>query len=68
MVIVQEAPKSAGFAAELIALINEHALLSLEAPIVRVTGWDTPFPYTLDLEYLPSADRVLQGMRKTLNF
>ncbi|MBO9540807.1 alpha-ketoacid dehydrogenase subunit beta [bacterium] len=68
VVIVQEAPKSAGFAAELIALINEHALLSLEAPIVRVTGWDTPFPYTLDLEYLPSADRVLQGMRKTLNF
>lgn len=68
VVIVQEAPKSAGFAAELIALINEHALLSLEAPIVRITGWDTPFPYTLDLEYLPSADRVLQGMRKTLNF
>ncbi|HEY9900795.1 MAG TPA: alpha-ketoacid dehydrogenase subunit beta [Pantanalinema sp.] len=68
VVIVQEAPKSTGFAAELIALINEHALLSLEAPVVRVTGWDTPFPYTLDLEYLPSADRVLQGMRKTLNF
>jgi 2-oxoisovalerate dehydrogenase E1 component beta subunit len=68
VVIVQEAPRSTGFAAELIALINEKALLSLEAPVVRVTGWDTPFPYTLDLEYLPSADRVLQGMRKTLNF
>ena len=68
VVIVQEAPKSGGFAAELIALINEKALLSLEAPVVRVTGWDTPFPYTLDLEYLPSADRVIQAMQKTLNF
>jgi 2-oxoisovalerate dehydrogenase E1 component beta subunit len=67
-VIVQEAPKTGGFAAELIALINEKALLSLEAPVVRVTGWDTPFPYTLDLEYLPSPERVLQGLRKVVNF
>lgn len=68
VVIVQEAPKSGGYAAELIALINEKALLSLEAPVQRVTGWDTPFPYTLDLEYLPSAERVIQAMQKTLNF
>lgn len=68
VVIVQEAPKSGGYAAELIALINEKALLSLEAPVQRVTGWDTPFPYTLDLEYLPSAERVVQAMQKTLSF
>lgn len=68
VVIVQEAPKSSGYAAELIALINERALLSLEAPVQRVTGWDTPFPYTLDLEYLPSAERVVQAMQKTLSF
>lgn len=68
VVIVHEAPRSGGFAAELIAVINEKALLSLEAPIVRVTGWDTPFPYTLDLEYLPSAERILQGMRSVAHF
>ncbi|HEY9857572.1 MAG TPA: alpha-ketoacid dehydrogenase subunit beta [Stenomitos sp.] len=68
VVIVQEAPRTAGIAAELTALINEKAFLSLEAPVQRVTGWDTPFPYTLDLEYLPSADRVVQAMRRALNF
>jgi len=68
VVIVQEAPRTAGIAAELTALINEKAFLSLEAPVQRVTGWDTPFPYTLDLEYLPSADRVVQAMRRALTF
>lgn len=68
VVIVQEAPRTAGIAAELTALITEKAFLSLEAPVQRVTGWDTPFPYTLDLEYLPSADRVVQAMRRALNF
>lgn len=68
VVIVQEAPRTAGIAAELTALINEKAFLSLEAPVQRVTGWDTPFPYTLDLEYLPSADRVVQAMRRALDF
>lgn len=68
VVIVQEAPKTAGIAAELTALINEKAFLSLEAPVQRVTGWDTPFPYTLDLEYLPSADRVVQAMRRAIAF
>ncbi|MNK43281.1 2-oxoisovalerate dehydrogenase subunit beta [compost metagenome] len=68
VVIVQEAPKTGGFAAEIMALINEKALMSLEAPMVRVTGWDTPFPYTLDLEYLPSAERVVEAMQKVINF
>ncbi len=68
VVIVQEAPKTSGYAAEIMALINEKALMSLEAPMVRVTGWDTPFPYTLDLEYLPSAERVVEAMQKVINF
>jgi pyruvate dehydrogenase E1 component beta subunit len=46
VVVVHEAPKTCGFGAELVALINEKAFLHLEAPPVRVTGWDTPFPYT----------------------
>ncbi len=67
-IVVHEAPRTCGFGAELVALIQEHALLSLHAPILRVTGWDTPFPYTLEHEYLPSADRILQAIRDTVNF
>ena len=57
VVIVHEAPRTWGFGAELAAIIAEKAMLHLEAPILRVTGFDTPFPYTLEHEYLPDADR-----------
>jgi pyruvate dehydrogenase E1 component beta subunit len=67
-VIVHEAPRTCGFGAELIAAIQERALDHLEAPIARVTGLDTPFPYTLEHEYLPNADRVLGAVRKTLEW
>jgi 2-oxoisovalerate dehydrogenase E1 component beta subunit len=67
-VIVHEAPRTAGFGAELIALINEHALLHLEAPIARVTGYDTPFPYTLEHEYLPDPGRVAEAVRQTVHY
>ena len=52
--------------AELVALINEKAFLHLEAPPVRVTGWDTPFPYTLENEYLPLSHRILPALLETL--
>ncbi len=68
VVIVYEAPKTCGFGAELAALIAEKALMSLEAPIVRVTGLDTPFPYTLELEYLPSPERVTKAISETARF
>lgn len=68
VVIVQEAPKTCGFAAELSAIIAEKALLSLEAPILRVCGLDTPFPYTLELEYLPSPERVTKAIADTARF
>jgi len=58
-VIVHEAPKTCGFGAELVASIQERVLASLEAPILRVAGMDTPFPYTLEHEYLPNPERVL---------
>ncbi len=57
-----------GYGAELAALIAEKALLSLEAPIARVAGFDTPFPYTLENEYLPSPDRVATAIRETAQF
>jgi 2-oxoisovalerate dehydrogenase E1 component beta subunit len=68
VVIAHEAPKTCGYGAELAALIAERALLSLEAPIVRVAGFDTPFPYTLENEYLPSADRVALAMRQIATY
>ncbi len=68
-VVVHEAPRTAGFGAELVALINEHALLDLEAPVQRVTGFDTVFPYArLEQYYLPHRDRVLRAVRKTFEF
>ena len=67
-VIVHEAPRTCGFGAELIAAIQERALEHLEAPIARVTGFDTPFPYSLEHEYMPNADRVLGAVRQTLEW
>jgi pyruvate dehydrogenase E1 component beta subunit len=67
-VIVHEAPRTCGFGAELIASIQERAIAHLEAPILRVTGFDTPFPYTLEHEYMPNADRVLHAVRQTLEW
>ena len=67
-VIVHEAPRTCGFGAELVASIQERAIEYLEAPILRVTGLDTPFPYSLEHEYLPNPDRVLGAIQKTLEW
>lgn len=68
LVVVHEAPKTCGFGAELVALVNEHAFLHLEAPPVRVCGFDTPFPYALEMQYLPVADRILPALLETAKF
>jgi 2-oxoisovalerate dehydrogenase E1 component beta subunit len=68
VVVVHEAPKTCGFGAELVALVNEKCFLSLEAPPVRVTGFDTPFPYTLEMDYLPLAHRILPAILETARF
>jgi pyruvate dehydrogenase E1 component beta subunit len=67
-VVVHEAPRTCGFGAELVALVQERCFLHLEAPIARVTGFDTPFPYTLEMEYLPRAPRILKAVRETVAF
>ena len=67
-VIVHEAPKTCGYGAELVASIQERALEYLEAPILRVTGFDTPFPYTLEMEYLPLAHRILPAIVETAEY
>jgi pyruvate dehydrogenase E1 component beta subunit len=66
-VIVHEGPRTCGFGAEIAALIAEHHIHSLEGPIVRVTGYDTPFPYTLEHDYLPGVDRILAGIEKAVH-
>lgn len=68
VVIVHEACKTCGFGAEIVAQIAERALLHLEAPIVRVAGFDVPFPYVLEDDYLPNANRVLNAIEKVQNF
>jgi pyruvate dehydrogenase E1 component beta subunit len=67
-VVVHEAPRTCGFGAELVALVQERCFLNLEAPLRRVTGLDTPFPYTLEQEYLPRAPRILQALRETVAY
>ncbi len=68
IVVVHEAPLTCGYGAELVARVQEHAFLYLEAPIQRVTGLDTPFPHTLEHEYLPDASRVTRACRATIEF
>lgn len=68
VVIVHEAPRTCGLGAEISALVQERCFVHLEAPVKRVTGWDTPFPYTLENEYLPRAPRILRGIQETAQF
>lgn len=68
VIVVHEAPKTCGFGAELVALVNERCFLSLEAPPVRVAGFDTPFPYTLEMDYLPLAHRILPAIVETARY
>jgi 2-oxoisovalerate dehydrogenase E1 component beta subunit len=65
-VVVHEATRTGGFGAELAALVQEHCFHSLEAPIVRVTGWDTPYPHALEWAYFPGPKRVADGLRRAL--
>ena len=68
-VVVHEAPKTAGMAAEIATLIQEHCFLYLEAPVQRVTGFDVPVPYyKLEMEYLPDRRRIARAVRETANY
>ena len=64
VVIVHEAPRTAGFGAELAALIAERAIFDLQGPVLRVTGYDVPYPYwTIEDAYMPSVERVVAAVR-----
>jgi 2-oxoisovalerate dehydrogenase E1 component beta subunit len=65
-VIVHEATRTSGFGAELAALIQEHCFYHLEAPIERVTGWDTPYPHAQEWAYFPGPARVAAAFRRAM--
>jgi 2-oxoisovalerate dehydrogenase E1 component beta subunit len=68
VVVVHEAPRFCGYGGEISALIAEHAIEYMEAPIARVTGFDTPFPNTLEHHYLPDARRVLDAVEHVAGY
>jgi pyruvate dehydrogenase E1 component beta subunit len=68
-IVVQEAQKSAGVAAEVIAQINEKAILHLEAPVLRVAAPDTAYPFAeIEDEWLPSSSKVVLALKQVLDF
>jgi pyruvate/2-oxoglutarate/acetoin dehydrogenase E1 component len=69
VVIVQEAPRVAGFGAELAAILAEKAMLDLRGPVLRVTGYDVPYPYwQIEDAYMPSVERIVDAARMLLAF
>ena len=67
-VVLHEAPRTCGFGAEIAALIQERCFLHLKAPVARVTGFDTPFPYALEKSYLPDPERTLRAIRASMAY
>jgi 2-oxoisovalerate dehydrogenase E1 component beta subunit len=68
VVVVHEAPMTAGFGAEVVARVVEDAFDHLEAPVLRVTGYDLPYPpATVEEHYLPSVERILLAVQRTLD-
>ena len=69
VVIVQEAPRTCGYAAELAAILAEQAILDLRGPVLRVTGYDVPYPYwQIEDAYMPSVERVIAAAERLLEF
>ena len=65
LVVVHEAPRTCGLGGELTSLVTERVFYHLQAPPRRVTGFDTPFPYALEMDYLPLSNRILPALLET---
>ena len=66
-VVVQEAPRVCGYAAEVAAVLAEKAIFDLRGPVLRVTGYDVPYPYwQIEDAYMPSVERVVDAVRRVL--
>jgi pyruvate dehydrogenase E1 component beta subunit len=69
LIVVHEAPSNIGVSAEISARVTEECFYSLESPVLRVTGFDTPYPASrVEEEYLPDLDRVLDAVDRTLAY
>ena len=64
--VVDGATRTSGFGAELMSLVQEACFYHLEAPMIRVTGWDTPYPHAQEWEYFPGPARVGEALRKVM--
>lgn len=68
-VVIQEAPRACGFAAEVAAVLADKAIFDLRSPVVRVTGYDIPYPvFSMEDAYLPSTGRVVAAVRRVMEF
>ena len=65
-IVLHEATRTCGYGAELVALVQEHCFYHLEAPVERVTGWDTPYPHAQEWDYFPGPARVIDAMHRVL--
>lgn len=68
LIIAHEAPKTGGFAAEIASEVQENCIYNLKSPIIRVTGWDTPFPLVFERIYLPDKLRCYEAIIKSMKF
>jgi len=68
LVVLHEAPRTGGFGGEIAATVAERAIDSLRAPILRVTGFDTPFPYALEHVYMPDQKRVMAAVERAFHY
>ena len=69
LVVVQEAPSFVSVGSEISALVTERCFYQLEAPVIRVAGWNTPYPASkLEEHYLPDLDRVLDGVDRAMAY
>jgi len=64
--VAMEAPRTSGFASELVAQVQERCFYHLEAPIERVTGWDTPYPHAYEWAYFPGPKRMKRALEKVM--
>ncbi len=64
--VAMEAPRTSGFASELVTLVQERCFYHLEAPVERVTGWDTPYPHAYEWAYFPGPKRMKKALEKVM--
>jgi len=68
LIVTHEAPRTGGFAGEISATVTEECFLSLESPVIRVCGYDTPFPLVYEKYYMPDQLKLLEAIKKSVNF